>query len=390
MRRSGVWLVVIAALGGIALSGISLHHYVNINTVGLIGAGASFCNISEAFNCDVVSASSYASIFGFPNAGFGLIFFVLQAIFGLWAGCQREPERGAGTIGFFMALCGLIPAGYLLYIMLSVLQTICLTCLGTDVAMLLVLIGWGASGAVSVGMIRQRKQWFRPLVIVVVVAVVGGLFLGNLQASIFKNRRKPTPAMIQEALGAFQKQTPVAVQVALEGRPVWGNPDAKVQIVEFSDFQCPFCQLAAFQVRPYLAEFRRDIALTFLQYPLSNECNDQVEHAMHPVACLAARAALCAQDAGNFWEYHDDIFRNQKKISKKLLLRLAKQHGFDQAVFTACLDDPKIDARVRSDTALGKQFNISGTPAIFVNGRPLGGWRSPEFLRAVIQAEINR
>jgi protein-disulfide isomerase len=189
-------------------------------------------------------------------------------------------------------------------------------------------------------------------------------------------------------LKAFHELPVQDIDVA--GRPFWGNPNAKVKIVEFSDFQCPFCRRAAFTLKPYLKAYKEDVALYFVNYPLDPACNPAIQHAGHPVACLAAKAGVCAEKQGKFWSYHDRLFENQKRLSRATLIELAAEEMLDGPMFETCLASDEALEIVKKDAEKGTKLQIQGTPAVYINGRFFRDWPDPERVRMVIEAERTR
>lgn len=182
-------------------------------------------------------------------------------------------------------------------------------------------------------------------------------------------------------------QTPADVDYG--NRPVWGNPNAKVKIIEFSDFQCPFCKMAAENLKPALAEYKDDVALYFANYPLDQSCNPYMQRPLHLSSCNAAKAAVCfAKQGGDFWTYHDILFNNQKSLFLDKLTDYATSHGAKQEDFTSCLYSEETNNTVRADIEAGQKLSVAGTPSIFVNGRRLSGWSNFKFLREVIKQEL--
>lgn len=380
-------------MGG-ALSWVSLRQYFALLTGGL--ERPSFCNISAQFNCDLVAASSYATLFGQPIAGFGLLYFIVQLFFGVWAitGGITADRRPTAAAGIVLGLGALVYPAYLVYIMATSLHTFCVTCLGMDLALLVILLGWcvalkdrsGGTGRLL------RRQWGGHAVVLLLVVGVGSIFLasGTQAAYTATKQQRLSAAQIHEGVAAYQKGSPFDLQLDPAAHPVWGNPDATVTVVEFSDFQCPYCRVAAFTLKSSLAEFRDRIRLLFINYPLDSTCNSSIEKPFHPYACLIARAVTCAQQQGKFWEYHEAIFRHQEEISRELVLKLAGDQGLNVPQLTACVDDPATDAAVKADVAIGQHVHIDGTPTVIVNQRQVHHWRNRDLLRAIVQSELKK
>jgi protein-disulfide isomerase len=145
-----------------------------------------------------------------------------------------------------------------------------------------------------------------------------------------------------------------------------------VSIVEFSDFQCPFCVKAYRDLRR-LVRSRTDVNLVFRHYPLDSACNPHLQHSVHPNACLAACAAECASQQGRFWEYHDRLFENNERLEREGLFRYAREAQLDIVAFRSCLDDPATRARVGEDIESGAKLGVTSTPTLFINGRMIEG-----------------
>ena len=171
------------------------------------------------------------------------------------------------------------------------------------------------------------------------------------------------------------------VEVAEGGGPSKGGAaGAPVTIVEFSDFQCPFCG----RVNPTLAaakeKYGDKLRIVFRQFPLN----------IHPLAPKAAEAALCANDPGKFWEMHDALFADQQKLAVEDLKAKAGTIGVDQAKFDSCLDSGAMAAKVAKDLEDGQKYGVSSTPSLFVNGRLIAGAVGIEDLSKVIDDELAR
>lgn len=174
-------------------------------------------------------------------------------------------------------------------------------------------------------------------------------------------------------------------KISLEDVPLKGNKDAKVTIVEYSDFQCPFCKRATEDVLPgILKQYGGKVKLVFKQFPLPS----------HPWAKDAAIASVCAYEQGNdgFWKFHDIVFQKQKEItvekSKEQLKTLAKQIGLDTGKFEACFNSPDTATKVQNELKEGQSIGINSTPTFVVNGMPVPG-ANPEGLKAAIEASLS-
>jgi protein-disulfide isomerase len=173
---------------------------------------------------------------------------------------------------------------------------------------------------------------------------------------------------------------PIRQSVDAALAPVRGPLDAPVTIVEFSDFQCPFCV----RVTPTLLKLRESygdkIRLAYRHFPLP----------MHPLAPKAAEAAACAGEQGKFWEMHDRLFAANGKLQIADLKAQASELGLDGEAFGACLDGGKLAALVKADMEAGQRYGVSGTPAFFVNGRFISGAQPYEAFARVIDDELAR
>lgn len=171
-----------------------------------------------------------------------------------------------------------------------------------------------------------------------------------------------------------------AVEIPISGAPSTGPAAARILLVEFSDFECPYCAQAAAELRHVLAAYPRDVRLVYKQFPLS----------MHPHAGLAALASLAAQEQGKFWEMHDRMFAHFQQLTRENLVAWAQQLGMDTDKFKAALDSPKNKATVQKDTKDGEIAGVNGTPAIYVNGKHLNATISLAALKPILEDELKR
>ena len=167
--------------------------------------------------------------------------------------------------------------------------------------------------------------------------------------------------------------------LAIGDSPVRGDADGPVTIVEFSDFQCPFCARAAPLIDEVLKKYPKGVRFVYKQFPLP----------MHPMARPAAEASLAAQEQGKFWEMHDVLIRNQPTLDASKLDDYAKQAGLDVKRFRRDLEQKKAeyDKRIDADMRLGQSSDVRGTPTIYIGGKKLRV-RTVDGMSAMIDSEL--
>ncbi len=166
----------------------------------------------------------------------------------------------------------------------------------------------------------------------------------------------------------------------LDNSAILGKKDAKIVIVEFSDFQCPFCSRVGAPLKDLKAKYGDDLAVVFKHFPLD----------FHKEAKPASVASMCANDQGKFWEYHDELFANQKALLEADLKNYATKVGLDMAKWEACMKEGKHNALVDAEMAEGRAAGVRGTPTLFINGRKLNapGGYTVESMASVIDKHI--
>lgn len=171
---------------------------------------------------------------------------------------------------------------------------------------------------------------------------------------------------------------PPRTQVESAGHPAKGPETAPVTIVEFSDFECPFCARVVPTLEQVKKQYGDKVRIVFRQFPL----------AMHPHAPKAAEASLCAAEQGKFWEMHDAMFNDQRALTVDDLKAKAASLELDAEKFNQCLDSGEMAEQVRADMQAGQKAGVSGTPAMFVNGRLVSGAVPFENIAEVIDSEL--
>jgi protein-disulfide isomerase len=193
-----------------------------------------------------------------------------------------------------------------------------------------------------------------------------------------------------ERLAAYEKELRAAARVVVrlevprvavaipKGAPATGPASAPVTIVEFTDYQCPYCHRAQSVMDELLSKYKDRVRLVHLDFPLDG----------HPQATPAARAARCAGEQGRFWPYHHDLMTEQGPLDDADLKRRAAALHLDARTFATCLASRKHDAAIQASVHQGEELGVTGTPAYFINGRMVSGARPLESFTEVIDSEL--
>ncbi len=231
-------------------------------------------------------------------------------------------------------------------------------------------------------------------IIVVLVAVAS--FLGGATFTQWQTQKQGTPSPKEEATPsptAQQPEEPPAVlgaedrgKIESGGAAVKGEEGSAITIVEFSEYECPFCKRYVDETYPQiLDEYGDKIRYIFRDYPLP----------FHPQAQKMAEVARCAGDQDQYWEMHDLLFENRDKWAEKQdvsadVTGYVSQLGLDKEEFDDCLDSGKYTQAVKDDMALGQSVGVQGTPTFFINGQRLVGAQPFSAFKAIIDAELGQ
>jgi len=252
--------------------------------------------------------------------------------------------------------------------------------------------------------ISVKKSTFNGLVIGLIILVgVAAFFAGSYTSNLNSNQiseedldqalAKLELKLLQNKLPTQQPSAPV--KISIDDDPIFGNPDAPITIVEFSDFECPFCARFHVQTLPSLFEEYIDqgkVKLVFRDFPIQS---------IHQNALPAAVAANCANDQGKFKEMHDMIFENQNEWNKQETVnalstfsQYATNMQLDQELFDSCLTNGKHIPEIRNDLDDGRDYGVSGTPGFFIGNDEIGyvelkGAQPFESFKKVIDAQLD-
>lgn len=186
---------------------------------------------------------------------------------------------------------------------------------------------------------------------------------------IVKARKQPRPVVIK--LQPPRQAIPVASTDPTKG-------EGRIEVIEFSDFECPYCKQFQPVLREVLAQFDGKVKHVWKDFPLP----------MHQNAVPAAMAARCAQDQGKFWEYHDVLFANQQALTPADLKKHAATLNLDAQAFNACFDSGKYRHQIHAALKGASTIHLAATPTVFINGRLVTGVAAPEEYARIISAEL--
>lgn len=383
--RATFYVFTLLAAAGIWVSQLLVD--VHIATVHTGAGDSGICAASSAFSCAEVASSWLSNIGGLPIASLGMAFYAVVLIL---VGVRRfAPDKlpGIPDVLFFSALLGVL---YSLFLGIGgkiVVGKWCPKCmflyainLGLFIAAWLELPdGPKAAFGRTFKVFGTRAFWVAGILLAVCTIGAQTLYVAQARAAIARYQA------MQEKLGI---SPPVHKEVPVGNAPGKGSADAPVVIIEYSDFECPFCGrlarglAAAAKQRPDLFRYH------FKHYPMDDACNPNITRKFHEDACQAAKAGVCAQDQGRFWEIHDLMFANRTRLKPKDLVTYAAQIGLDVDRFAACVDDPATVKRVQADIAEGKKLGVGGTPTFFVDGwKQVGVRKADEIIALAEQAK---
>ncbi|MCH6585620.1 MAG: DsbA family protein [Thaumarchaeota archaeon] len=254
------------------------------------------------------------------------------------------------------------------------------------------------------GKVSVKKSTFNGLIIGLIVAVgvaafIAGTYTSNLNSNQI-SEEDLEDAIAKLELKLLQNQLPteqskLVMKISADNDPVIGNPDAPITIIEFSDFQCPFCARFYTQTLPLIYEEYIDqgkVKLVFRDYPIQS---------IHPNAVPAAVASECANEQGKFKEMHDILFDNQNEWNKQetvdalsLFSQYATEIQLEQETFDSCLTSGKYIEEIQKDLVDGQNYGVTGTPGFFIGNDQIGyvqlkGAQPFDSFKKVIDAQLD-
>lgn len=356
---------------GAAVYLTQLYHSLQDGTAGF----KSLCNLGKGMNCSSVALSKWAELApGFPLSSFVAGWFLAILIIGLLArldGWKKTAIHAGVLMTGFSSLYSLI----LLIVMLFVIHNVCAFCLVIDfVNFALFAIFWSIyskKGPLWGGIDSSKR----------------GAIAGIIGVSIFifvvvtkpMSGEGPSTSDIQYAVNQILERAPDTLTIDDQVQSM-GPANAPITIVEFSDFECPFCKRGAGILHMLQERYPNDIRIVFKNFPLDMSCNRIIDHPMHKNSCALAKIALCAQAKGKFQGVYEKAFDEQETLKPETVLTVGESLGLSEAELKTCMESEATKAALNRDIEEGIRLKVEATPTMFVNGKkietllPIEGW----------------
>ncbi len=385
-NKKPILFLILSSVFGWFVALYSVWHRENLLVRGT--KDGSFCSINSAIDCDTVALSRFAEILGFSTAGWGLIFYsvVLLTAVNFYFNVSDGKTDQANIKGRFLSLfsaLGLVPTLLLAAYSFVSLKILCLICLAMYIANIFIFIYSQKSSTVKTSPVYDKST----LIAALVAAVLGFLVTPVVEFSIRGD------AMGEKFLNAVSYSHSIQPQqnFDLDSGPSLGPKDAKVVIVEFSDFQCPFCALSARTVPAALKKFDGSVRIVYKNYPLDPSCNKDISGAGHSLACHIAKTGWCVfKKSGSeaFFSFKKEAFANQSEITRDLASDIAAKNGITKDELQSCLEDPSTHDAIVSQIAEGKAAQVRGTPSIFINGKNVPSGPTPFVIQHLVKSYL--
>lgn len=418
-----ICLLLLLALVGLAAATFALYEHV-VYTNGL-ATGPSVCSISEYLDCTKVNTSEWSRFFGIPLGAYGVFFYACLIGLLLASLCTKAvSHRDAAAVIFFFSVIASLCSIALLGISHFIIGALCIMC------MTLYLVNFLLLGATALGAWRGRfgegmragfdatahflgitllllpartsaasalaRLGFLLIVAAAVLSVrLPDTMLGYLRSGLPPER----DPMVIEQVEAW-RSAPVDAPRVVDGAGNQsdlreGPADAPISIVEFADFECPFCRNMYKTLHEVLRSYEGSYTFVFKNFPLDNSCNPSITRQFHLYACTAAHFTRCAGEQGKLKEGIDLVFTDplldhpegisNPQLRDALVQKAAQQLGLDGAALQECIDSKRYAAKIVQDVEEGRRLGLASTPSIWVNGKLLEGM-SPEVMRAVFNS----
>lgn len=367
---------------GLLVIAVGVHLYLSYTHYTIkhgVAEGKSSCNINKVINCDAVSASKYSYLFDIPISIFGAVTnFTLIGIFLLLIMGLTEDKKRILRYGFqlsaFMALASIV-YGFILFTQLSV---VCLYCIALYIISFIVFgLLYLEAKPFSQYIVSDFLDLFKNsrivLGILLLIPVLSLFLHSSLEKRVFKSNGK-MEQIVRFNIQEWQQNPLIDFDETLASLSK-GDPESNVILIEFADFRCSHCKKAAPTISAF-AGANPNVRVLFFNFPLDGSCNPNIPHSSG-ISCRLAKSVHCANKQNKGWTLHDIIFEKQNHFSSSPTVQAVDQNlkaihqqiGLKWSKLLECMDSEVTHKAIIAQAKMGAKAKVSGTPAIFMNGR---------------------
>ena len=360
-------------------------------------ASGSFCAVSETINCEAAAASSWSEIFSIPLGSWGMAFYFFLVVLvgqkfftGFWS------NQKIIILTLVSSVVASIFSLFLFYISWADIGVLCPLCVLLYLVNFLLLtisfIAFRRNAKVISSSTNQtltvRQSFFacftdlyqsiRSLEVKDLVEYLLFICAWGCMLLIASLSPKIAESNLKSQVGSWPVAQKLSASIDFEKDYHKGNLVAKIEIVEFADYECPACQQAASKINEWLMPYEGQYYFVYLNYPLDSSCNDRIPGQMHTKACSLAVLARCAGEQGKFWPAHYLINDSSQQIKEEALgevssieASLIKKLSLNSELLSECISNPKTSEDIQYDIQRGNQVGVSSTPSVYINGQKL-------------------
>ncbi len=347
----------------------------------------SFCSINKSFDCVSVASSSYSSFLGIPLSVYGMEFYVVLLLVLVSSYLFKSPIKRWESFQFFVCFLAFFVSIILGSISAFLIKSFCVVCFSIYVINFILLLLAFFSSKLSIK--ELMLQWFFDVRKLIKRSFLFELFFTAILVVLLGQFLfLPKVFSIKNPLNASYSDTSTSKQnepfIIYPDKPyLIGNLNAPIKVLEFSDYECPFCLKAHIDLLEALKNYPNLFLIRHYDYPLDNKCNPHIKREFHKNSCLSAYYTKCASKQGKFWEYETFVFYNQRNLTKESLEKMASKLGLDVESLKECVNGKEVKEEVLEDIkkleSIFKSASLGveqiGTPIFVINGKIEGGYK---------------
>lgn len=381
--KINVILFLIAA----AISAYLLWHHYEIKN----GEAAfnSICSVNANVDCDAVSTSMYSEFLGIPLAAWGLGYYLFALILSFTGMRNAFARREATLVLFPFTAVTVLVAGLSVILMTVVIKSLCLFCLGLDIINVLTFFATFLAMRDVTADSTFGAEWKEMRSNRVVTFLGIGVALIGITHLISSQFEKKIPFDEEMFLSQYRSQPVMPVEAGTSPRMGFQGDNPKLQLIEFADYQCPACAMAAKKMHVLLKTYKDQVQVVFKNFPWDSSCNPNIPRGFHPQACGAAKAAYCAHKQNKFEAMYEHLFENQQLLAPESYVKWAQEIGLNEEEFKTCYGSPETLTAIQKDTAEAKAAGVESTPTFFANGKRIEGVIDESRLKVLLKEASN-